>query len=161
MNLRGYINLDKKYKKSLNYYYTKNLGIGAVGMFLFCTFVIAAGLRLMDHIVVFNIYLICFLIATSLYFWPLVQVRENIFVVSIFKKFRNAPINKKLFIRAKLILLNRFAVLFYVPVQVMHIIGLKRTETPHLSLVAFWPMSSMIFSIVFQYIYMRFRARDF
>lgn len=161
MNLWGYIKFDINYKKSLKYYYPKNLGIGAVGMFLFSTFVIAGGLRLMDHIAVLCIYLICFLIATSLYFWPLIQVGESFYVVSIFNKFKNAPINKKLFIRSKIFLLTRFSVLLYIPVQAMHFIGLKRTQTPQISLVGFWPLGSMILTVVVQYLYMRMRARDF
>lgn len=160
MNLRTYIKMDKNYKKSLEYYYTKNLGIGAVGMFLFSVFVVAGGLGMMDRAFVFNIYIISFLIATSLYFWPLIQVRENIYVTSLFKKFRNAPVDKKLFVRAKLILLIRFSVLFYIPVQIMHFIGLNRTNTPHLSINGFRPLAAMFISVIFQYIYMKLRARD-
>jgi len=139
MDLRTYIKLDKYYKKSLESYYPRNLCIGAVGMFLFCVFVVAGAFGMMDRIYVFYIYAICFLAATSLYFWPLIEVRENIFTVSLFKKFRNAPVNKKLFARAKLILLIRFSVLFYLPVQIMHFVGLNRTDTPQLSITGFWP----------------------
>lgn len=161
MKLNYYIKLDKGYKKSLEYYYTKNLGIGAVGMFLFCTFVIAGAWGKMDHIVIFNIYVICFMIASSFYFWPLIQVRENLLIISVFKKFRNIPVNKRLFMRSKLILLIRFSVCFYIPVQIMHFIGLLRTDTSYLSIIGFWPLGAMLIVACVQYLYMRFRARDF
>jgi len=161
MNLRNYIKLDKDYKKNLEYYYPRNLCIGAVAMFLFCVFVIAGALKMMDKSFVFHIYIVSFLVATSLYFWPFIQVRENFLTVSIFKKFNNVPINKKLFIRAKFVLLIRFSVLFYIPVQVMHFIGLKRTETPFLSITGFWPLAAMLIGFIFQYICMKIRIRDF
>jgi len=127
---------------------------------LFSVFVVAGGLKLMDRFFVFNIYIICFLTATSLYFWPLIQIRENIFIVSIFKKFKNAPIDKRLFVRSKLVMLMRFSILFYIPVQIMHFIGLNRTKTPQLSVTGFWPLIAMILTFIFQYGYMKFRARD-
>lgn len=160
MNLRAYIKLDQSYKKSLEYYYTKNLGIGIVGMFLFCFFVIVGAFKMIDRLFVFNVYLICFLIATSMYFWPLIQVRENFFIASIFSKFSNIPINKSLFIRSKLLLLIRFAVLFYIPVQLVHFICLKITDTPLISITGLWPLAAMLLSLAFQYIYMKIRARD-
>jgi|GEM_PF-1364925 len=160
MDLRTYIKLDKEYKKSLESYYPRNLCIGAVGMFLFCMFVVAGAFGLMDRTFVFNIYIICFIIATSLYFWPLIQVRENFFTVSIFRKFRNAPINKKLFIRAKLILMIRFSVLFYIPVQILHFIGLNRTDTSCLSITGFWPLCAMVTAVAFQLLYMKIRVRE-
>ena len=161
MNLQGYIKLDKNYIRSLRYYYSRNLGIGAVGMFLFCTFVIAGGLKMMDNIVVLYIYLICFFVASSLYFWPLIQVKENASVASIFNKFRNIPVNKKLFIRAKFFLLARFAVLFYIPVQIMHFIGLNRTVTPIISITGIWPLGALILTVIIQYTLLILRARDF
>ncbi len=161
MKLFYYIKLDKNYKKSLLYHDVKNLGIGGVGMFLFSTFVLAGSWRVMDNLAVFNIYVICCLIATSLYFWPLLQIRENLANVSIFKKYKSMPIDKKLFIRAKLLLLIRFSICFYIPLQIMHFIGLQRTDTPSLSLIGFWPLGATFLSIVAQYLYMRLRARDF
>lgn len=160
MKLRTYIKLDRNYKKSLEYYYTKNLGIWAVGMFLFSVFVVAGALGLMDRTFVFHIYIICFLTATSLYFWPLIQVREGNFIVSVFRKFRSVPVDIKLLIRAKFILLIRFSALFYIPVQILHFICLKRTDTPCLSITGFWPLAAMLISVIFQYVYMRLRARD-
>lgn len=153
--------MDKNYKKSLEYYDTKNLGIGGVGMFLFCTFVLAGSWRTMDNIIVLNIYIICCIIASSFYFWPLIQVRENLLIVSIFKKYKSMPIDKKLFVRAKLILLIRFSICFYIPLQMMHFIGLMRTETPYLSIIGFWPLGATLISICVQYLYMRFLSRDF
>lgn len=161
MKLSYYVKMDKYYKKSLEYYDVKNLGIGCVGMFLFCTFFIAAAWRKMDHIIVLNIYVICCLIASSFYFWPLVQVRENLFIVSIFKKYKNAPIDKKLFRRAKLILLIRYSICFYIPIQIIHYIGLMRTDTPQLSIIGFWPVIASLISIIVQYLYMRILSRDF
>jgi len=160
MNLRTYMKLDINYKKGLENYYIRNMLIAAVGLFLFCFFIIAGAFGMMDKLYVFNIYLLCFLSATSLYFWPLIQVRENFYIASIFKKFRNAPINKRLFIRAKLLLLIRFSVLLYIPVQIAHFIGLKSTETSQLSITGFWPLAALLVSLLFQYLYMRFRARD-
>lgn len=160
MKLRDYMKLDNNYKKSREYYYPQNLGIGAIGMLLFCVFAVAGAFGMMDRVFVFSIYVLCFMAATSLYFWPLIQVRENNIEVSIIKKFRNIPINRSLFVKAKLILLIRFSVLFYVPVQIMHFIGLSRTDTPRLSATGFWPLAAMLISLLFQYLYMRFRARD-
>ena len=153
--------MDKYYKKSLEHYDTKNLGIGGVGMFLFCTFVLAGSWRVMDHIAIFNIYVICCMIASSLYFWPLIQVRENLLIVSIFKKYKNIPIDKKLFARAKLIRLIRFSICFYIPFQMMHFIGLLRTDTSSLSIIGFWPLGATLISIGVQYLYMRFMSRNF
>lgn len=159
MKLSGYIKMDKDFKKGMEYYDTKNLGIAAVGMFLFCTFVLAGSFNIMDHIVVLNIYIICFLVASSLYIWPLVHVREKDGIISIFKKYRSIPINKRMFIRAKVILLVRFSIIFYLPIQVMHFIGLMRTNTPEMSIVGFWPLVATVVSICVQYLYMRFQAR--
>jgi Na+/melibiose symporter-like transporter len=153
--------MDKSYKKNLEYYDTKNLGIGGVVMFLFCTFVLAGSFGEMDHIAIFNIYVICCLIASSLYFWPLIQVRENLLIVSIFKKYKNMPIDKKLFARAKLILLIRFSICFYIPIQIIHFIGLSRTDTSYLSFTGFWPLGATLISIVVQYLYMRFMSRNY
>jgi len=161
MKLLYYLKRDKSYKKNLEYYDTKNLGIGGVGMFLFCTFVLAGSWRMMDHIVVFNIYVICCLIASSLYFWPLIQVRENLLIVSVFKKYKNIPIDKKLFARAKLILLIRFSICFYIPIQIIHFIGLMRTDTSSLSITGFWPLGATLISIGVQCLYMRFMSRNF
>lgn len=91
--------LDNNYKKSREYYYPQNLGIGAIGMLLFCVFAVAGAFGMMDRVFVFSIYVICFMTATSLYFWPLIQVRENNIEVSIIKKFRNIPINRSLFVK--------------------------------------------------------------
>lgn len=159
MKLSAYIKMDKKFKKGMEYYDTKNLGIAAVGMFLFSTFVLASGFGAMDHIIVFNIYIICFLVASSLYFWPLIHVREKHGIVSIFTKYRSIPINKKTFIRAKVLVLIRFSIFFCIPIQIMHFIGLKRTNTPTMSIIGFWPLLATVISIVIQYLYMRFQAR--
>lgn len=159
MRLSGYIKADKDFKKGMEHYDTKNLGIAAVGMFLFCTFVLAGSSGVMDHIAVFNIYIICFLVASSIYIWPLIHVREKDGIISIFKKYRSIPINKKIFIRAKGILLIRFSILFYIPIQIMHFIGLMRTNTPAISFIGFWPLVATVISICIQYLYMRFQAR--
>ena len=162
MRFSQYVKLDKAYKKSrIVAYDLKNLGIAAVGFFIFCNFVVAGGLGERDHIFVFNIYVISCLIASSLYIWPLIHVKEGGIAVSIFKKFQNIPINKNYFINAKLFVLIRFSILFYIPMQIMHFIGLNRTKTDHLSITGFWPLLASIISICVQYIYMRFQSRDF
>lgn len=162
MKFSQYIKTDKAYKKSIVIIHdVKNLCIGGVGMFLFCTFIIAAGLSVMDHMGVLYIYLICSFVASSLYFWPLIHVKEGSIVVSIFKKFQSIPIDKRTFINAKLFLLMRFSFIFYIPMQIMHFVGLMRTDTYYISVTGFWPLIATVISVGVQYIYMKFQSRNF
>ncbi|MGB4659084.1 MAG: hypothetical protein WBI07_07890 [Mobilitalea sp.] len=160
MRLSKYIALDKKYKSSLINTDIRNLGIGCVGMVLFCSFVLNWALHSMDHLIIFGVYLTCFTLAEAFYIYPLVMVYEEGYV-PVFRKYKNLPIDKHLFFRSKFLLLIRFSILFYLPVQLLHFWGLERTNTPYISLTGFWPISAMALTLFVQYIYIRILARDF
>ena len=160
MRLSKYISLDKNYKSSLINAEIRSLGIGCVGMFLFCSFVMNWAFCSMDSWIIFGIYLTCFTIAEALYIYPLVTVYEEGYV-SIFHKYKNMPIDKHLFFRSKLLLLARFSILFYIPVQLLHFWGLDRTDTPNISIIGFWPVLALILTLFLQYIYLRILARNF
>lgn len=160
MKLTKYIRMDKAYRNRLLNTDIRNLGIGAVGMFLFSSFVLNWGLCSMDHIVVLYIYLICFTIAQTLYIHPLIMVYEGGYV-SVFRKYKNIPINKRLFVDSKLILLTRFAIFFSIPVQLLHFWGLERTDTPMLGIIGLWPMVALIVTLFIQIIFIKILARSF
>ncbi len=160
MNQLNYIRLDRNYRKSLVNTDIRNLGIGVVGMILFSSFTLNWALRTMDHPAVFILYLICFSVAQFFYIRPLIMVYEGGYV-SVFKKYKNVPINKRLFLRSKLLLLTRFSVFFCLPVQLFHFWGLNRTDTPHLGIVGFWPLTSMLITLFVQFIFISILARDF
>lgn len=160
MRLSKYIALDKKYKSGLIYTSVRDLGIGCIGMVLFCSFVLSWALHTMDHMIIFFVYLACFTIAEAFYLYPLVMVYEGGYV-SIFHKYKNIPIDKHLFFRSKFILLLRFSILFYIPVQLLHFWGLDRTDTPDFSLIGFWPVLALVLTLFAQYIYLRILAREF
>ena len=160
MKLSQYITLDKDYKSGLVNTDIRNLGIGCVGMFLFCSFVLNWAFHSMDNIIILGIYLACFTIAEVFYIYPLVMVYEGGYV-PIFRKYKNMPINKHLFFRSKLVLLTRFSILFCIPVQLLHFWGLERTQTPTISFIGFWPVLALFLTLFAQYIYLRIIARNF
>lgn len=160
MRLSKYISLDRNYRKSLINTDIKNLGIGCVGMFLFSSFLLNWSFHSMDHMAVFSIYLVCFTVAEAFYIVPLILVYEGGYI-SVFQKYKNIPIDKRLFFRSKLILLTRFSLFFCIPVQLFHLWGLNRTDTPYLSIIGFWPVIAMALTLLAQYIYIRILARNF
>lgn len=159
MNQLKYIRMDRTYRRNLTNIDVRNLAIGGIGMFLFSSFVLNWGLRTMDRIAIFFIYLVCFTLAQYFYIYPLIMVFEGGYV-SIFKKFKNIPINKRLFVNSKLILLTKFSIYYCLPVQLLHFWGLERTDTPSMSIIGFWPVIAMILTLCVQCIYIRILARD-
>lgn len=160
MKLSEYIRLDHNYKYSLINTDIRSLGIGCVGMAVFCGSILNWGFRTTDHISVLIFYMICFSVAQAFFIYPLVMVFEEGYT-SIFKKFKNIPINKRLFFRSKLLLLTRFTILFCIPVQLFHFWGLTRTNTSYLSITGFWPVLVMLVSLLAQYFYLRLLTRKF
>lgn len=160
MRLSDYIRLDKNFKYKLINTDLRSLGIGCVGMAIFCCFLINWSWRTIDHAGVFYFYLICFAIAELLYIYPLVLVYEDGYI-PIFQKYKNIPINKRLFFYSKLLLLVRFSLLFCIPVQLFHLWGISRTSTPYLSMIGFWPVLSMLITLLVLYICLRILAHNF
>lgn len=160
MKLTKYIRMDKVFRNSLLNTDIRNLGIGIVGLVLFSSFILNWGLCSMDHMAVFIVYLICFSIAQTLYIYPLVMVYEGGYV-SVFRKYKNIPINKRLFVDSKLILLTRFSIFFSIPVQLLHFWGLERTDTPMLGMIGLWPMIALTITLLLQIVFIRILARDF
>ncbi len=154
-----YLQLDKLHRKKLISTDIRNLGIGIVGLVLFSGFILNLGLCTMDHLPVFSFYAVCFLVAQSFYISPLIMVYEEGYV-SIFKKYKNVPINKHLFLQSKFILLMKFSVLFFLPVQLLHFAGLTRTSTPLISITGFWPAFAMAGAVFLQLIFIRIMARE-
>ncbi len=159
MKISVYLQLDKLHRKKLLTTDIRNLGIGVVGLILFSGFILNLGLCTIDKSPVFVFYLTCFIVAQSFYISPLITVYEERYV-SIFKKYKNVPIDKHLFLQSKYILLTKFSLLFVLPVQLLHFAGLVRTDTALISVTGFWPILAMAASLLVQLVFVRIMARE-